>query len=118
MENVLPGSDIVARFTETTVSGTVNHREYSRDDLSLSVVRPGESSADGLAGLDRWGTGLPDGRCLREDGEEAGEQDTAGHAERYLELLPQLRRYMIFGDRPVVLTDSHQVLLFQANGSG
>lgn len=38
--------------------------------------------------------------------------------ERYLELLPQLRRYMIFGDRLVVLTDPHQVLLFQAENSG
>ena len=66
----------------------------------------------------RWGTGLPDGRCPREDGEDASEQDTAGHAERYLKLLPQLRRYMIFGDRLVVLTDSHQVLLFQAEKSG
>ena len=38
--------------------------------------------------------------------------------ERYLELLPQLRRYMIFGDRLVVLTDSHQALLFQAEPIG
>ena len=76
VENVLPGSDIVARFTETTVVGTVRGEEYSRDDLSLSMVRPGERSTDGLAGLDRWGTGLPDGECPREDGEEASEQDT------------------------------------------
>ena len=118
MENALPGSDIVARFTATTVRGTVDGREYSRDDLSLSVVRPGESSTDGLAGLDRVGTGLPDGRCPREDGEEAIERDAAGQAERYLEILPKLRRYMIFGDRLVVLADSHQALLFQAAASG
>ena len=118
VENVLSGSDIVARFTETTVGGAVGRGEYSRDDLSLSMVRRGESSTAGLAGLDRWGTGLPDGRCPREDGEETSEQDTAGQGERYLELLPQLRRYMIFGDRLVVLTDSHQALLFQAERSG
>ena len=118
VENVLPGSDIVARFTEMTVSGTVSRKEYSRDDLSLSVVRPGESSTDGLAGLDPWFNDLPDGRCPREDGEEAGERDAAGQAARYLELLPQLRRYMIFGDRLVVLTDSHQALLFQADRPG
>ena len=118
VENALPGSDIVAKFTATTVSGTVDGREYSRDDLSLSVVRPGESSTDGLAGLDRWGTGLPDGRCPREDGEEAIERDTTGQAQRYLEILPKLQRYMIFGDRLVVLTDSHQALLFQAATSG
>ena len=115
VENVLPGSDTVAGFTETTVSGTVDGSEYSRDDLNLSVVRPGESSTDGLAGLDPRYNDLPDGRCPREDGEEASEQDTAGQAERYLELLPQLRLYMIFGDRLVVLTGSHQALLFQAD---
>ena len=114
---VLPGSDIVARFTEQTVSGTVDGRKYSRDDVSLTMVRPGESSTDGLAGLDPRYNDLPDGRCPREDGEEASERDTAGQAERYLELLPQLRRYMIFGDRLVVLTDSHQALLFQAERS-
>ena len=38
--------------------------------------------------------------------------------ERYLELLPQLRRCMIFGDRLAVLTDSHQALLFQTDKSG
>ena len=118
VENVLPGSDIVARFTETTVMGTVDRREYSRDDLSLSVVRPGESSTDGLAGLDPLFNDLPDGQCPREDGEEASEQDTAGQTERYLELLPQLRRYMIFGDRLVIITDSHQALLFQADRPG
>ena len=116
--NVLPGSDIVARFTEMTVSGTVDGREYSRDDLSISVVRPGESSTEGLAGLDPWSNDLPDGRCPREDGEEVNQQDTAGQGERYLELLPQLRRYMIFGDRLVVLTDSQQALLFQADRPG
>ena len=115
VENVLPGPDIVARFTEMTVSGTVSRKEYSRDDLSLSMVRPGESSTDGLAGLDPRYNDLPDGRCPREDGEEAGERDAAGQAARYLELLPQLRRYMIFGDRLAVLTDSHQALLFQAD---
>ena len=31
--------------------------------------------------------------------------------------LPQLRRYMIFGDRLTVLTDSQEVLLFQAESS-
>ena len=118
VENVLPGSDIVARFTETTVSRTVDGSEYSRDDLSLSVVRPGESSTEGLAGLDPWYNDLPDGRCPREDGEEAGERDVSGQAERYLELLPQLKRYMIFGDRLVVLTGSHQALLFQADRPG
>ena len=118
VENVLPGSDIVARFTETTVVSTVGPMEYSLDDLSLSVVRPGERSTDGLAGLDRWGAGLPDGECLREDGEEASEQDTTGQGERFLELLPELQRYMIFGDRLVVVTDSHQVLLFQVEKSG
>ena len=118
VENVLPGSDIVARFTEMTVSGTVSRKEYSRDDLSLSVVRPGESSTDRLAGLDPWFNDLPDGQCPREDGEEAGERDRAGQAERYLELLPQLPRYMIFGDRLAVLTDSHQALLFQAERPG
>ena len=106
VENALPGSDTVARFTETAVRGTVDGRAYSRDDLSLSVVRPGDSSTAGLAGLDPFSNDLPDGRCPREDGEEAGERDTAGQAERYLELLPRLRRYMIFGDRLVVLTDS------------
>ena len=118
VENVLPGSDIVARFTETTVSGTVDGSEYRRDDLSLSVVRPGESSTEGLAGLDPRYNDLPDGRCPREDGEEAGERDAAGQAERYLELLPQLKRYMIFGDRLAVLTGSHQALLFQADRPG
>ena len=117
VENVLPGSDIVARFTETTVRGTLSGKEYSRDDLSLSVVRPGESSTDGLAGLDPRFNDLPDGQCPREDGEEAGERDAAGQAARYLELLPQLKRYMIFGDRLVVLTGSHQALLFQADRS-
>ena len=118
VENVLPGSDIVARFTETTVRGTLSGKEYSRDDLNLSVVRPGESSTDGLAGLDPLFNDLPDGQCPREDGEEASEQDTAGQTERYLELLPQLRRYMIFGDRLVIITDSHQALLFQADRPG
>jgi heat shock protein HslJ len=118
VENALPGSDIVARFTATTVRGTVHGREYSRDDLTLSMVRQGESSTDGLAGLDPFSNDLPDGRCPREDGEEAGERDMAGQAERYLELLPKLQRYMIFGDRLVVLTDSHQALLFQAERSG
>ena len=56
VENVLPGSEIVARFTEKTVRTTLRGKEYSRDDLTLSVVRPGESSTDGLAGLDRRGT--------------------------------------------------------------
>ncbi len=118
VENALPGSDIVARFTETTVRGTVDGREYSRDDLSLSMVKPGESSTEGLAGLDPFSNDLPDGRCPRGDGEENGERDTAGQAERYLELLPKLQRYMIFGDRLVVLTDSHQALLFEAETSG
>ena len=118
VENVLPGSDIVARFTEKTVSGTVDGGKYSRDDVSLTMVGPGERVTDGLAGLDPWYNDLPDGECPSEDGEEAGERDTAGQAERYLELLPQLRRYMIFGDRLVVLTDSHQALLFQADRSG
>ena len=118
VENVLPGSDIVARFTETTVSGTASRTQYGRDDLGLSMVRPGESSTDGLAGLDPLYNDLPDGRCPREDGEQASEQNTAGQAERYLELLPQLRRYMIFGDRLVIITDSHQALLFQADRSG
>ena len=114
VENVLPRSDIVARFTATSVRGTVDGRAHSRDDLSLSMVRPGKSSTDGLAGLDRWGTGLPDGECPREDEQDGIERDTAFQYKRYLELLPQLRRYMIFGDRLVVLTDSHQALLFQA----
>ena len=118
VENVLPGSDIVARFTETTVSGTVSRREYSRDDLILSMVRPGASTTYGLAGLDPLFNDLPDGQCPREDGEEASERDTVGQAERYLELLPQLKRYTIFGDRLVVLTDSHQALLFQADRPG
>ena len=116
--NVLPGSDIVAKFTEKTVSGTVDGRKYSRDDVTLTMVRPGESTTDGLAGLDPRYNGLPDGRCPREDGEEASERDTAGQAERYLELLPQLKRYMIFGDWLVALTDSHQALLFQAERPG
>ena len=115
VENVLPGSDIVARFTETTVMGTVDRREYSRDDLSLSMVRQGESTT---AGLDPLFNDLPAGRCPREDGREISERDTASQAERYLELLPQLRRYMIFGDRLVILTDSHQALLFQADRPG
>ena len=118
VEIVLPGSDMVARFTEMSVRGTLSGKEYSRDDLSLSVVRPGESTTDGLAGLDPRYNDLPDGRCPREDGEEASERDTAGQAERYLEVLPQLRRYMIFGDRLVVLTDSYQALLFQAERPG
>ena len=118
VENVLPGSDIVARFTEMTVSGTVGRREYSRNGLSLSMVRPGESMTNGLAGLDPVFNDLPDGECPREDGDEASERDTAGQAERYLELLPQLRRYMIFGDRLVILTDYHQALLFQTEKSG
>ena len=118
VENALPGSDIVARFTETTVSGTVGRREYSRDDLRLSMVRPGESMTDGLAGLDPVFNDLPDGRCPREDGEEASERHAASQVGRYLELLPQLRRYMIFGDRLAILTDSHQVLLFQSERPG
>jgi heat shock protein HslJ len=118
VENALPGSDIVARFTETSVRGIVDRREYNRDDLGLSVVTPGESSADGLAGLDRRGTGLPDGECLSEDEKDGIERDPAAQVERYLELLPKLQRYMIFGDRLVVLTDSHQALLFQAERSG
>ena len=117
VENVLPGSAIVVRFGETTVSGTLSGKEYSRDDLSLSNVKQGERVTDGLAGLDPWFNDLPDGECSGEDGEEAGERDTAGQAERYLELLPQLRRYMIFGDRLVILTDSHQALLFKADRS-
>ena len=118
VDNALPGSDIVARFTATTVLGTVDGREYSRDNLSLSMVRPGESSTDGLAGLDPFSNDLPDGRCPREDGGEAIERDTTGQAQRYLEILPKLQRYMTFGDRLVVLTDSHQTLLFQAATSG
>ncbi len=118
VENALPGSDIVARFTATTVRGTVNGGEYGRDELGLSMVRPGESSTDGLAGLDRWGTGLPDGRSPREDREKASKPNAAAQVERYLELLPELRRYMIFGDRLVVLTDSHQALLFQVERLG
>ena len=118
MENALPGSDIVARFTETSVRGIMDRREYNRDDLGLSVVTPGESSTDGLAGLDRWYNDLPDGRCPREDGEKAGKPNAAAQGERYLELLPQLRRYMIFGDRLVALTDSYQALLFQAERLG
>ena len=78
VENALPGSDIVARFTATTVRGTVDGREYSRDNLSLSMVRPGESSTAGLAGLDPFSNDLPDGRCPREGGEEAIERDTTG----------------------------------------
>ena len=100
-----------------TVGGTVDGKEYSRDDLTLSVVRPGESTTDGLAGLDPRYNDLPDGRCPREDGEQAGERDTAGQGEGYLELLPQLRRYMIFGERLVILTNSYQALLFQAERS-
>ena len=115
VENVLPGSDIVARFTEMTVRGTLSGKEYSRDDLSLSVVRQGESSTDGL---DPLFNDFPAGRCPREDGREISERDTASQAERYLELLPQLRRYMIFGDRLVILTGSHQALLFQADRPG
>ena len=118
MENALPGSDIVARFTETSVRGIMDRREYNRDDLGLSVVTPGESSTDGLAGLDRWYNDLPDGRSPREDGEKASKPNAAGQGERYLELLPQLRRYMIFGDRLVALTDSYQALLFQAERLG
>ena len=118
VENLHPGSDIVASFTETTVSGTVGRREYSRHDLSLSAVKQGDSMTDGLAGLDAMFNDLPDGRCPREDGQETTERDTAGQAERHLELLHQLRRYMIFGDRLVILTDSHQALLFQADRSG
>ena len=68
--------------------------------------------------MDPFDNDLPDGRCPRGDGEEAGERDAAGQAERYLELLPKLQRYMIFGDRLVVLTDSHQALLFQAERPG
>ena len=117
VENALPVSEIVARFTETTVNGTVGRREYGRDDLSLSMVRPGESMTDGLAGLDPVFNDLPDGRCPREDGEKTSQQDTAGQGERYLELLLQLRRYMIFGDRLAVLTDSHEALLFQTDRS-
>ena len=118
VKNALPGSNIVARFTETTVRGTVDGRAYSRDDLGLSMVRPGESSTDGLAGLDPFSNDLPDGRCPREGGEAAIEPDPTAQVERYLELLPQLRRYMIFGDRLVVLTGSHQALLFQVATSG
>ena len=80
-------------------------------------MKQGERVTDGLAGLDPWFNDLPDGECSREDGEEASEQNTAGQAERYLELLPQLRRCMIFGDRLVILTDSHQALLFKADRS-
>ena len=118
VENALPGTSILATFTETVVRGTVDGREYSRDNLSLSMVRPGESSTEGLAGLDPFSNDLPDGRCPRGDGEEAIERDAAGQVERYLELLPKLQRYMIFGDRLVVLTDSHQALLFEAETSG
>lgn len=113
-EDVLPGADIVAKFTENTVRGAADSREYRRDDLTLSMVRPGESMTDGLAGLDPWYNDLPGGRCPRDGREETIERDPAVQAERYLELLRQLRRYMIFGDRLVVLTDSHQALLFQA----
>ena len=118
VQNALPGSDIIARFTETSVRGTVDGRDYSRDDLTLAMVKPGESNTEGLAGLDPWYNDLPDGRCPREDGEEASKPDTAGQVELYLELLPQLRRYLIFGDRLVVLTDYHQALLFQTARSG
>ena len=115
IENVLHGANIVARFTEMSVSGTAGSMEYSHDNLNLSVVRPGESDADGSDDKD---TDLPHGRCPGEDSEKAAVRDVAGQGERYLELLPQLRRYMIFGDRLVILTDSQQVLLFQADGSG
>ena len=113
IENVLHGANIVARFTEMSVSGTAGSMEYSHDNLNLSVVRPGESVADGSDDKD---TDLPRGRCPGEDSEKADVRDVAGQAERYLELLTQLRRYMIFGDRLVVLTDSQQALLFQADG--
>ena len=115
IENVLHGANIVARFTEMSVSGTAGSMEYSHDNLNLSVVRPGESVADGSDDKD---TDLPRGRCPGEDSEKADVRDVAGQAERYLELLTQLRRYMIFGDRLVVLTDSQQALLFQADGVG
>ena len=110
-EDILRGANIVARFTDTSVSGIVGDREYSRDNLSLSVVSPGESDADRSNDRD---TDLPYDRCPRED----NEPDIKGQVERYLELVPQLRRYMIFGDRLVILTDSQRALLFQADRSG
>ena len=113
-EDVLQGVYIVARFTDRSVSGTVGNSEYSYDGLSLSLVEPGESVP---SGSDDQNSDLPDGRCPRENRGESNERDATQQAERYLELLPRLRRYMIFGDRLTVLTDSQKVLLFQAESS-
>ena len=119
VENVLPGSEIVARFTETTVSGAVGHRDYSREDLSLSMVRPGERVHGRVGGVGPLGHRFAGRKSARARMEmRPASRNAAIQGERYLKLLPQLRRYMIFGDRLVVLTDSHQVLLCQAEKSG
>ena len=76
------------QVTGTTVGGTVDRREYRRDDLSLSMVRPGESVTDGLAGLDPVFNDLPDGECPREDGVETSEWNAAMQGERYLDFCP------------------------------
>ena len=112
VEDVSHGANILARFTETTVSGTLGRREYSHDALSLSLV---EAMGSGASAPEYKDKDSARGRCPREYREEPDDRENKSQDERYLELLPQLRRYMIFGDRLVVLTDSLRVLLFQAD---
>ena len=114
VQNVLRSANIIAKFTETNVSGTVGERQYVRDDLRLSAVRPGESDEEVPEDRD---TDLIQGRCPTAKREEASELAVPGQVERFLKLLPVMRRYMIFGDRLVVISDSQQVLLFKSDGS-
>ena len=108
-ENVFPGTQIVARFTETSARGTAGHREYGHHGLDLfeaGAEREDEvDSDDGDIVSAR-------GRCPRVHG-KGNELDIAAQEDRYLAILPELTRYMIFGDRLAVSTNSKQVLLFE-----
>ena len=108
-ENVFPGTQIVARFTETSVRGTAGHREYGHDGLHLF-----EAGAEEEYGVDSDDGDILSarGRCPRVQG-QGNELDIAAQEGRYLAILPELTRYMIFGDRLAVLTNSKQVLLFE-----
>ena len=107
--NVFPSTQIVARFTETSVRGTAGHREYVHDGLDL--LQAGAAEEDEVDSDD--GDILSaKGRCPRVQG-QGNELDIAAQEDRYLAILPELTRYMIFGDRLAVLANSKQVLLFE-----
>ena len=108
-ENVSSGTEIVARFTETSVRGTAGHREYGHDGLDLFETGAWEKDR---VDSDDWDISPAQGRCTRLQG-EGNELDTAAQEDRYLQILPELTSYLIFGDRLAVLTNSRQVLLFE-----